>query len=283
MDDFYIEDSTPKHIILKCLGILFVIGICIGVFLFYKYKHTIKLKNVTIELGEKLSTNVEDYLLSGIDYSDSYKLDLSDVDTNSVGSYKYFVSYNKHVVSGKISIKDTTIPVVETNDVTMNVKEDLEARLLVSDCDDISLPCSVVFKDENIVKKFKTPGVYVVDIIVSDSQGNKVEKSAKVTSSETGTLSTIMSSDLEYYTNNLNDDTIEHILFEKFDVAMDDDSHEFVTIHQEVSALDFTQYTDDIYSMKLLIAYNKYGYVIGLQVIVTHSDGTIEYLTKGDN
>ena len=165
----------------------------------------------------------------------------------------------------------------------MNVKEDLEARLLVSDCDDISLPCSVVFKDENIVKKFKTPGVYVVDIIVSDSQGNKVEKSAKVTSSETGTLSTIMSSDLEYYTNNLNDDTIEHILFEKFDVAMDDDSHEFVTIHQEVSALDFTQYTDDIYSMKLLIAYNKYGYVIGLQVIVTHSDGTIEYLTKGDN
>ena len=283
MEDFYFEESNPKHVFLKCLGILFIIGISVGVFLYFKDKNTIRVKNITIELGEKLSDNIDDYLLSGNDQKDYYKLDLSKVDVNNVGTYNYSIKYNKHKVTGKINIKDTTKPVVETNDVKMNINEELEPRLLVSNCDDLSLPCSVIFKDENIEEKFKTAGTYEVAIIVSDSAGNKIETTANVTSSVDGTLSTIMSSDLEYYTNNLNDDTIEHVLFEKFDVAMDDDSHEFVTIHQEVSALDFEQYTDDIYSMKLLVAYNKYGYVIGLQVIVTHSDGTIEYLTKGDN
>lgn len=283
MEDFYFEESNPKHVFFKCLGILFIIGICVGVFLYYKDKNTIRVKNITIELGDKLSDNIEDYLLSGNELKDNYKLDLSKVDINNIGTYKYTIKHNKHIVTGKIIIKDTTKPIVETNNVEMNIKEELEPRLLVSNCDDLSLPCSVIFKDENIIEKLKTAGTYDVDIIVSDSAGNKVETSAKVTSSVEGTLSTIMSSDLEYYTNNLNDDTIEHVLFEKFDVAMDDDSHEFVTIHQEISAMNFEEYTDDIYGMKLLIAYNKYGYVIGLQVIVTHSDGTIEYLTKGDN
>lgn len=283
MDDLYFEESNPKHVFFKCLGILFIIGISVGVFLYFKEKNTIRVKNITIELGEKLSDNIEDYLSSGIEQKDYYKIDLSKVDINNIGTYQYSIKYNKHIVTGKINVKDTTKPIVETNNVEMNVNEKLEPRLLVSNCDDLSLPCSVIFKDESIEEKFKIAGTYEVEIIVSDSAGNKVETSANVTSSVDGTLSTIMSSDLEYYTNNLNDDTIEPVLFEKFDVAMDDDSHEFVTIHQEVSALDFEEYTDDIYSMKLLIAYNKYGYVIGLQVIVTHSDGTIEYLTKGDN
>ena len=75
----------------------------------------------------------------------------------------------------------------------------------------------------------------------------------------------------------------EKILFEKFDKALDDDSKEFTTVIQEVSALDFSLYAkEDIYSAKLVTAYNKYGYAIGIQVIVTYYDGTIDYLTKGE-
>lgn len=283
MDDFYYEESNPKHVFFKCIGILFIIGLCIGIFLYYKDKNTIKLKRVTLELGEELSTDVNDYLLSGESFSEDYKLDLSNVDVNNIGTYTYKVKYNKHTKNGTIVVRDTISPIVKTDNIEMNINEELEPRVLVSSCEDLSLPCSVSFVDENITEKFKTPGTYEVEIEVSDAAGNKVKATAMVTSSETGTMTSVMSSDLEYYTNNLSDDTIEHILFEKFEKAMDDDSEEFTTIIQETSAIDFEQYTEDIYSMKLLTAYNKYGYVIGLQVIVTHSDGTVEYLTKGDN
>jgi len=284
MEDFYYEESNPKHVFTKCLIILFVIGLCIGIFLYYKEKNTITLKRVTIELGDKLSTNVNDYLLTGEDFSEEYKLDLSSVDVNVIGKYKYKVKYNKYVKEGTIVIQDTTDPIVETTNIEMNIKEELEPRLLVSNCEDLSLPCSVTFVDEKIVEKLKIAGTYDVEIEVSDAAGNKVLATTKVTSNETATLTTLMSNDLEYYTNNLNDDTIEHILFEKFDRALDDDSHEFTRIIQETSALEFSEYTEgDIYSAKLVTAYNKYGYAIGLQVIVTHYDGTIEYLTKGDS
>ena len=44
MDDFYYEESNPKHVFIKCLIIALVIAICLGAFLFYKEKNTIKLK-----------------------------------------------------------------------------------------------------------------------------------------------------------------------------------------------------------------------------------------------
>jgi len=281
MEDFYYEESNPKQVFIKCLIILFIIGISIGIFLYYKEKNTIKLKKITLELGSELSTNIDDYLLSGEKNSNEYVLNLDKVDKNKVGKYTYEVKYNKHTKKGTIIVEDTTKPIVETDNIEMNINEDLEPRLLVSNCDDLSLPCSVTYVDETITDKFKIPGTYEVEIEVSDAAGNKIKTTAKVTSNETSTMTTVMSNDLEYYTNNEKDDTIEHILFEKFDHAMDDDSHEFVTIIQETSALDFSQYTEgEIYSAKLLTAYNKYGYAIGLQVIITHPDGTVEYLTK---
>ena len=44
MDDFYYEESNPKHVFIKCLGILFILGVCLGIFLYYKDRNTIKLK-----------------------------------------------------------------------------------------------------------------------------------------------------------------------------------------------------------------------------------------------
>lgn len=284
MEDFYYEESNPKHVLIKCLGILFLIGICVGIFFYQKDKNTIKLKTIKLELGETLSKNVEDYLTSGINNAKNYKLDISEVDENIVGEYTYKVIHNKHIKKGKVIVKDTTKPVVETDNIEMNINEELEPRVLVSNCKDLSLPCSVIFKDEKIIDEFKVAGTYEVDIIVSDAAGNKVETTATVTSSETGSMTSVMSNDLDYYTNSEKDDSIEHTLFVKFKKAMDDDSEEFVTIIQETSVLDFSEYTEDeIYSMKLLTAYNKYGYAIGLQVIVTHPNGTIEYLEKGDS
>ena len=90
-----------------------------------------------------------------------------------------------------------------------------------------------------------------------------------------------MTNDLNYYTNNLNDDKVEHILFIKLDRAIDEDTLEYEGLIQETSAIDFSEYVDDeIYSTRLITAYNKYGYVIGIQVEVTFNDGTKKLLEK---
>ncbi len=279
MDDFYYEENSSKHVFIKILIILFIIGICIGIFLYYKNENTIKLKKITVELGTELSLNVDDYLINGKKNSKDYKLDLSNVDINKVGTYTYKVKYNKHTKIGTIVVKDTIKPNVTTEDIVIGINEDFDPSMLILSCDDLSLPCSVQLKDNKILDKLKNVGTYNVDIIVSDAYGNSVNKSAVVKVSETETLSNKKSNDLEYYNNNANDDTIEHVFFLKLDKAIEEDSKEFKEIYNEVAETDFEDYTDgEIYNTKLILAYNRYGYVIGIQVLVTYYDGTTKLL-----
>lgn len=281
MDDFYFEDSNPKHVFLKCLLILFVIGICVGVFLFYKNKNTIRLKKVYVELGSELSDDVNDYLASGVANSSNYKLDLSMVDKDVIGEYTYKVKHNKNTKNGTIVVRDTTKPVIETSNIVMNKEETLDLNFIVTSCKDYSLPCSVSFADKKDVEKLGTVGEYTIPFYIQDNVGNKVKKDIKITVSDTEYLSTKMSNDLEYYTNSLNDDSIEHVYFKKFDKALEDESNEYVTTIQEISASDFSEYTDgEIYNTQLITVYNKYGYVTGIQVLVTYVDGTKELLTN---
>ena len=281
MDEFYYEEeSNGKLIFIKCLILLFIIGICIGIFLFYKKQNTIKIKNITVELGTELSTDVEDYLVSGKNNSKNYKLYLNDVDKETVGTYTYKVKYNKHTKEGKIKIVDTTKPKVEIeNNITIGVNEEINPKVFINKCEDYSLPCEVKFKDNNIIDKFKTPGTYKVDLIVSDSYGNSVNLTSNVTVSENATLTSEKTKDLNYSYNSL-DKEIGKTLFVKFDKAMDEDSEEFESIYSDVTIEDFSQYTNDIYDTKLVTAYNKYGYVIGIQVLVTHSSGTEELIER---
>lgn len=275
MEEFYYEESNSKHVFLKCLVYLFIIGIAIGAFLFYKKENTIKLKNVTVEVGSELSTNIMDYLASGVKNADKYKLILSDVDISNVGKYTYKVKYNKHVEKGFINVKDTKNPVVELDNITVGVDEEFDPNLLLVRCDDYSMPCNVSFKNDKDKAKLSKVGAYNLEFNVSDAEGNITKSSAIITVSETETLSSKMTNDLEYYTNSENDDTIEHVFFKKLDKAIFEDTLEFEGMIQEISAIDFSLYvTNDIYSTRLITAYNKYGYVIGIQVEVTFNDGT---------
>ena len=198
MDDFYYEESNPKHVFIKCLIIALVIAICLGAFLFYKEKNTIKLKKVVIELGDKLSENVTDYLENGDKFSNEYKLYLDEVNINKAGTYKYKVRYNKHVEESEIIIKDTTKPEVTVGDITVGIDESINPMYLVTSCNDLSLPCSAVFKEESILEKIKKPGTYNTEIKVSDAVGNSVLMKVNITSTKTASFSSIMTNDLEY-------------------------------------------------------------------------------------
>ena len=279
MEEFYYEETNAKHAVLKCLVCVFIIGIVIGVFLFYKKQNTIGLKNITIEVGDTLSKNIENYLKNGHKYKSNYKLYLDEVDTSKVGEYTYKVKYNKHIEKAKIKVVDTTAPKVELDNITIGIDEEFDPSILLVSCEDNSLPCSITFKNEKDEKKLGTAGTYNIDFNISDALGNGTKETATITISTTETLSSKMTSDLEYYSNSENDDTIEHIFFEKLEKAINEDTMEYEGMIQEISAIEFENYVEkDIYSTKLITAYNKYGYVIGIQVEITFNDGTKELL-----
>ena len=283
MEDFYYEESNPKHIFLKCLGIIFIIGIFIGVFFFYKNKNTIKLNDITIEVGEKLSNNIEDYLVNGSKFSHEYKLYLNDVNTNKVGEYEYKVKYNKHIVSGSIKVVDKTKPEVIVNNLTIGINEELNPNDLILSCKDASLPCRVVLEKENDINKLKKVGTYSLSILVSDAAGNITKTNVNVTTSETETLSSLQTDNLEYYINSESDKGLGKDLFIRLDKAIEEETLEYEGLIHEVSAIDFNEYKKEekeIYDTKLITAYNKYGYVIGIQVLITYNDGTNELLIK---
>lgn len=281
MDDFYYEESNSKHIFLKCLLYLFILGIAVGIFIFYKKQNTMELKTITVEVGEKLSTNVEDYLKSGHKYSDDYKLYLNGVDTNTVGVYNYKIKYNKHTKTAKINVVDTTEPLVKLSNVTIGVDEEFQTSVVLESCEDASLPCKIEFVNESDKDKLKVEGTYNIEFKISDNEDNITNSNAIITVSSTETLSSKMTNDLEYYINSENDDTIEHVFFEKLESAIFEDTLEYEGMVQEISAIDFSEYTDkEIYSTKLITVYNKYGYVIGIQIEATYVDGTKELLTK---
>ncbi len=275
MEEFYYEEPTKKYLFLKCLIFIFIIGLLIGVFIYYKEKNTIKLKNIDVELGSTLSKDVNDYLKSGKKYSDEYKLYLNGVDVNTIGKYSYKVKYNKHTKIGYINVVDTTKPEVEMDDtIEIGVNDTFDPNILITSCKDASLPCTATLKNDKDYNKFKSVGTYSVDIKVSDTANNYVIKKVNVIVSENGNMSNKVSSDLNYYTNSLNDDTIEHVLFVKLDKAINEDTLEYEGLIQETSAIDFNKYVDEeIKDTKLITAYNRYGYVIGIQVEVVLTNG----------
>lgn len=274
MEEFYYEETHSKHTFLKFLIYLFILGILVGIFLYYKRENTIKLKNINIEVGSTLSSNIEDYLLSGKKNKEKYKLDLSGVDTKKVGDYSYKVMYNKHTKTGKIKVQDTKKPIVELDSITIGVDEEFNTNLLLLSCEDYSLPCVVEFKNEKDSKLLKNAGVYNINFIIKDALGNKVEKETTITVSASESLSSRMSNDLEYYSNSEDDVELEQIFFKKLDKAIYEDTEEYEGMIHEISATDFDKYVNgDIYQTKLITAYNKYGYVIGIQVEVTLENG----------
>lgn len=278
MEEFYFEENYTKHVFLKCLVYIFIIGLGIGIFLYYKKENTIELKTVTIEIGDTLSKNVQDYLKSGKKY-DEYKLYIDNVDTTKVGNYTYKVKYNKHTKKGIIKVIDTTKPIVELDNIIIGKDEEFDPNILLVSCNDYSLPCNVTFANENDLKKLEKVGKYTIEFLISDAIGNQTKNSATITVSDTETLSSRMTNDLEYDSNSENDDTIEHVFFKKLDKAIYEDTLEFEGMIQEISAIDFSNYVEkNIYSTKLITAYNKYGYVIGIQVEVTFDDGTKKLL-----
>ncbi len=181
------KESNKKTLILLLILIL-IIAIGLGIYYFLTLaknstKISITTKEVKVELGSALSTNIDDYVtVSGYDKT-SCTIDLDKIDTEKVGTYKYTITCGKENQDGIVMVDDTTKPEVITNDLILLPDSTLNAEDFIEECLDASA-CSYEFETD-VTNLTKTVGEYEVKIIVSDEYNNKNTIAAKLIVSRT--------------------------------------------------------------------------------------------------
>ena len=281
--DFYIEESSPLKIFLMVLFFGLLIAAGIYGYLNFKNSDNIKLKNISVELGDKLSNNINDYITGN--NLNTYKLDVSNVSvdnegkTNSTGEYSYKIIKNGIVQKGKLYVKDTTKPKYELEDLIVGVNEEFSPNDFLLKCEDLSLPCSVRFKKAKDLEVNKSEGVYKTIIIISDAAGNEEEKEVNITVKGENTLLNKKSSDLNYDHLSEIDNNWDQTYTKKLDKAISDESVEYSTEISKISIKEY-DFTKAKKGEKILVVYNKYNYVIGFSIKITFEDDSILYITK---
>ena len=199
-------DTKQKKIIAGCIAGALIIG-CAGAVILNKSSNDLVLTSNTldVELGQKVSTNVADYLdANKVDNLDKIIKDTKEKDnlkyvtvTNKdeqgnvvskeekdypkVGNYKINFTYKDEKATVKVTVKDTTKPEIEapeTIDIiqytdlsTFNFSE----LLKVTDYSDVN---EWEFDTSDI--DMNTVGTYDMKISISDKYKNKATKKVKV-------------------------------------------------------------------------------------------------------
>lgn len=281
--DFYIEETSPLKIFITIL--VFILIIAGGLYYYYNYRkeNVVKLKNITVELGMPLSKDINSYIECA--YPERYKLDLSNIsidengNTNSTGEYSYKIIKNNEIKKGKLYVKDTTPPVVETQELTVGVNEEFDPSEFVSKCDDLSLPCIVKYKNNSEAKINNNEGTYNIDIIVSDNEGNSIKKNVTLHVSGTDTLKSTKASDLNFDHLSENDESWNQTYTLKLEKAISEESLKYDELIENISTKDYN-FDKEISNKKIIVVYNKYNYVLGFSVKITFNDNTVLYVTN---
>ena len=137
-----------------------------------------KRNSFTYEYGEKISTNVADYVNANKSVLKNIKLDLSSVSTE-VGTYQASIQYFDEKETFEINIVDTVKPKVQLKQVQFNIQlgQTVKAKDLIKKVEDQS-DTTVYFYDENTQQKtqsksYTKEGSYIERIIVQDEHGNQ--------------------------------------------------------------------------------------------------------------
>lgn len=273
--------------------IVFAIIIFAIIFFFKSFNFSVK-KEIVLEVGDKLSLDVKDYITNNPLNDKDYKLDLDSVRVEDgkvveVGEYTYRVTLKDTIKEGKIIVKDTKAPKVETIDLTIGTQDQIKADDFIAKCDDYSLPC-VSTIDGNIDTS-KT-GTFDIKITTKDNKDNKTTNTVKLTVKDNYSFEEEKKSDIEakYLEPDYGDWNHKYVI--SFSGAFDpEDSENYRwTYYEEFLNSNYNDYLEDKYSkytvdksnVEVIAVYNKYHYIIGFAARATLSDGKIVYLTNGE-
>ncbi len=292
-NEFYYEEDKPSRTRILCLILLVIFTIVLISFMVYRRMHTLNIReNLVFELGSTVPSDVEAYLRNKVFNADNYKINLKKVPMadnkfSAVGKYEFKISYNKVSKKGILEVKDTTAPIVEVQKLTVGVDEDYVVDDFIARLDELSLPCTVNYKneaDENLQAK---AGTYSFDIIIKDSYGNATTKTVKLEVAKDANLERTKKEDLEVSYIDPNYDDWQGIFFKKAREALPrekiEDDEDFAFLY-DYSDADYAKHLPSEYQghnithVATIYAYNKWNYVIGVIVRAELENGSIIYL-----
>ncbi len=185
------KDKKMNKLLFIIIIVLLITAVGVGVYILLGVtnkspKSSVVPKNVEIEMGSSVSTDINDYAtFNGIN-SNNCSLDTSNItDTNKLdATYTFNITCGSTTYSGNAKIVDKTAPIVVLKEANVQVNGVIESSDFIDSCTDAST-CSYEFKDENKVNEFLSAvGNYHVDIIVKDEAGNEIEVTGTLIVSE---------------------------------------------------------------------------------------------------
>ena len=283
--------SARKKFAIFTIALLIIIGAI--VFFFNSSNFNVK-KTINYELGDTLSFDVLDYITNKPLNTKGYKLNLDNVvydkdnKLNTKGEYKYQVSFNDTIKEGKIIVKDTKAPTVETIDLTIGVNEELYLNDFLLKCDDSSLPCVPSTNDKYDISK---AGTYKLKLDIKDQEGNATSKDVTLTVKDGYSLKDEKANDMNIVSMDpVFSDWDNKSYVVKFSKSFDPEDYENYrwTYYNEFLESDYADFLPSGYTGKtiknttIIALYNKYHYIVGFAARAELSDGTIVYLTNGE-
>ncbi|MBQ4584524.1 MAG: hypothetical protein IJA94_06520 [Bacilli bacterium] len=178
-------------LIIIFLIVVFLVGL---LFVMHEESNTIILKSdvFTYELGEEISADVSDYLKDADSTKNinEYKIVTDDFkivdntlvinkENSEVGDYEFSIVYRKLSKNVIIKVVDTTSPEFTTFEEKIKIEEtsekvDLTKYFEATDLTEVKI---VIEGDYDLTNS----GDYVVNVIATDSSGNKTEKKSTIT------------------------------------------------------------------------------------------------------
>lgn len=164
-----------KYIIIP-VAALATLGVGVGIFL---TNDKVKLKddNIVIEIGSDIKEfDINKYIDASKSKIEKLTIDTSNVDTSKVGEYEIIITYKKQELKLKVSVTDTTAPVITpaSDSLKAKVGENVLIENLDVNITDAS-KYTLTFEDGTTTTSFKESGVVKKKIIATDIYNNTSE------------------------------------------------------------------------------------------------------------
>lgn len=180
---------SKTSILLIAVLVIAIIGVAVWYILnnasTTQTKGEISTKDLVLELGQPLSSDISDYaLLTGFNAS-TCTLDTSKVNTKRMGSYEYTVTCGSTSRIGSIVLQDKTAPVVTTKEVMVVPGTMVNISDFIVACNDYT-ECSYELEDstQSLETLTATEGNYNLNLKVSDEYDNQTTVTLSLVVSE---------------------------------------------------------------------------------------------------
>ena len=188
--------------------LVIILILLVGGFVYY-YLHiskgtlstSVTTKNLTLQIDDNLSTDINDYATFKGTNSNNCILDTKNVNVNKVGTYEYTITCGTKSYSGKITLQDTKAPEVALKTIVKKVNDVVAPEEFIDKCDEAN-ECTYSFNNmDEVNNAMMTAGTYELQILVTDANNNSNVVKAKLI---------VIDSDIKVYLNCVsNDQTLD--------------------------------------------------------------------------